>query len=330
MVDQFVMQPNKSQKLQEIIQHLEKTYLKAIQQSGMSLEQGQLLFNQLVALVKQQAIESYPFSLFHKSLRKPFDYYQFGLDFIRPLINFKESKILGLNQIQQMNEQLSRGENVILLANHQTEPDPQVIQLLLEPFNTSLVANMIFIAGHRVIEDPMAIPMSMGCNLLCIYSKKHMDHAPEQKAKKVSHNQRTMKKMTELLQEGGKCIYVAPSGGRDRPDKNGVVGPANFDPDSLEMFWLMAQKAKRPTHFYPLALLTYDMLPPPPQVELELGENREAYYTPIYLSFGPEVNMEHFAGSEELDKKEKRIKRAEYIWGLVCQQYDKLIQLSNH
>ena len=31
--------------------------------------------------------------------------------------------------------------------------------------------------------------------------------------------------MGELLSEGGKCIYVAPSGGRDRADANGAVIP---------------------------------------------------------------------------------------------------------
>lgn len=329
MVKQLVNQVDVSSKLQAIVQLFERTYLKAVQQSGISIEEGSRLFNQLISLMKQQAKAPYKFSLFHKSLRTPFDYYQFGLDFIRPLIDFKESKVLGTDHIQKMIEQTSRGENVILLANHQTEPDPQILNLLLDPLNASFASQMIFIAGHRVVEDPIAIPMSMGCNLLCIYSKKHMNHPLEDRAKKVSHNQRTMKKMCDLLQEGSKCIYVAPSGGRDRSNKQGIVTPAAFDPDSLEMFWLMAQKSKRPTHFYPLALLTYDMLPPPPQVELELGERREAAYTPVYLAFGPEVDMEHFSEREGLDKKTKRVKRAEYVWSLVCEHYEKLTHLAN-
>jgi len=269
--------------------------------------------------------EPYSFGLFHQSLRQPFDYYQFGIDFIRPLINFETSHLLHTDRIDKIIQQLDRKENVILLANHQTEPDPQIISLLLEKRYASLASQMIFVAGHRVIEDPIAIPMSLGCNLLCIYSKKHMDHPPEEKLKKVSHNQRTMKKMNELLSEGGKCIYVAPSGGRDRPSANGLIEPAPFDPDSLEMFWLMAHKAKYPTHFYPLTLFTYPIMPPPNQVQKELGEQRKASRSPVFVSVGSEINMDHFPGGESLNKKEKRLKRAEYLFHLVYQDYHQIV-----
>ncbi len=100
---------------------------------------------------------------------------------------------------------------------------------------------MIFVAGERVITDPLAVPFSMGRNLLCIFSKRYIDHPPEQKMKKQLHNKRTMELMSELLSEGGKAIYVAPSGGRDRPNADGVVEIAPFDPQSIEMFYLMAR-----------------------------------------------------------------------------------------
>jgi glycerol-3-phosphate O-acyltransferase len=43
--------------------------------------------------------------------------------------------------------------------------------------------------------------------------------------------------------------YVAPSGGRDRPNQEGIVEVAPFDPQSIEMFNLMAKKSTRPTFF---------------------------------------------------------------------------------
>ncbi len=89
------------------------------------------------------------------------------------------------------------------------------------------------------------------------------------------HNQRTMKKMKELLEEGGRIIYVALSGGRDRPDEYGNVQVAEFDAQSLEMFRLMAKQSHKPCHFYPLALATFDILPPPPVVEKELGKQEK-------------------------------------------------------
>ncbi|MBA3722075.1 MAG: 1-acyl-sn-glycerol-3-phosphate acyltransferase [Parachlamydiaceae bacterium] len=315
-------------KFSSIIKDFHQSYIDACAKSGLSLDNGNQLFYRLIELVQHQVEHPTKFSLFHQSVRKPIDYYQFGLDFISPLIDFENSKILHFDRIERINDQLARGENVIFLANHQTEPDPQIINLLLKKHGVPFSSQMIFVAGHRVVEDPIAIPMSLGCNLLCIYSKKHIDHPPEDKPKKVSHNQRTMKKMSELLSEGGKCIYVAPSGGRDRVNAQGLVEVSPFDPQSIELFLLISQRAAKPTHFYPLTLLTYDLLPPPSHVEKELGERRIAHHTPVYLSFGEEIDMDHFPGSTSSnDKKEKRNKRADYIWNIVLQDFHKLIKM---
>ncbi|MBI3211592.1 MAG: hypothetical protein HYZ47_02770 [Simkania negevensis] len=128
--------------------------------------------------------------------------------------------------------------------------------------------------------------------------------------------------MAELLSDGGWAIYVAPSGGRDRPNKEGVVALAPFDPQSIEMFYLMAQKGKRPTHFYTLALSTYHLLPPPEAEEAELGEERITRGGAIHIGFGKEVDMENCPGVEKgQDKYEKRKIRAEYLWNLVQKDY---------
>lgn len=318
-LDTYVEKGLISTRLSNMIKDVYANYTQALAESSFQ-NKSPLLFIKLIELIAEQR-EPYQFDIFHRSIRQPFDYYQFGLDFIRPFVDFAHSKILGLENLQKIQQQLQQGDNVILLANHQTEPDPQIISLLLEKVAPELATDMIFIAGHRVISDPMAIPMSMGRNLLCIYSKKHMNYPPEKKAQKVLHNQRTMKKMSELLNEGNCCIYVAPSGGRDRPNANGEVEVAPFDPQSIELFWLMAQQADRPTHFYPLTLRTYELMPPPRQVERELGEQRLIKFTPIFLAFGEEIEMDHFPGSQGLDKKTKRNKRAEYIWNKVRHDY---------
>jgi glycerol-3-phosphate O-acyltransferase len=111
-----------------------------------------------------------------------------------------------------------------------------------------------------------------------------------------------MELMSELLAEGGKCIYVAPSGGRDRPSDAGSGGGGPFDPQSIEMFYLMARRASTPIHFYPLSLATYDVLPPPKTVQVELGEVRQARRTGIHAFFGKPIDMEHFPGSDSPDK----------------------------
>src|SRR3989344_7692107 len=225
-------------------------------------------------LLEKQLKNPFQFEPYHKKVRSPFDYYQFGLDFVRPLIDLSHSRVTGLENLKKIDDQLHKQENVILLANHQTETDPLAISILLENSHPHIGEKIIYVAGERVITDPLAIPFSMGCDLLCIYSKRYIDHPLELKAQKQLHNKHTMQQMSGLLQEGGKIIYVAPSGGRDRKNAQGKIDVAPFDAASIEMFHLMAKKAKHPTFFMPFALYTYDLFPPPDTIQRELGEGR--------------------------------------------------------
>jgi glycerol-3-phosphate O-acyltransferase len=301
------------------------SYRTAVTSNHHHIDECQPLLATFLELVIKQLQEPQQFEPYHRQLRAPIDCYRFGLELMRPLVDFSHSRLCGDGNLKRINEQLARGENVILLANHQTEPDPQAISLLLEKQYPQLAESMIFIAGHRVISDPLAVPFSMGCNLLCIFSKKYIETPPEEKSAKLEHNRKTMLKMRELLTEGGKCIYMAPSGGRDRPNNAGVIEVAPFDPQSIELFWLMAQQAGTPTHFYPLALATYNLLPPPQNIGKELGEQRYAQRTPIHIAFGEEVDMRTFPGHILNDKQQNRQRRAEYIWQQVNILYTALV-----
>lgn len=278
-----------------------------------------LTFLQLVA---KQLKSPHQFAPYHEAIRAPFDYYKLGLDFIRPLIDFAQSEVRGKIALQEITDKLQRKENVVLLSNHQTEIDPQIISLLLEKEYPQLAENMIFVAGHRVTTDPMAVPLSLGRNLICIYSKRHVEHPPEKKAEKLQHNQRALKRLEELFSEGGKCIYIAPSGGRDRRNEKGRVEVAPFDPDSVEMFYLLSKRAKRPTHFHTLTLLTYPLLPPPDQVLVEIGEARNTTFAPAKLTFSPEIDMEGIGNTEKIqDKREKRKARTDAIFSQVTTDF---------
>lgn len=312
--------------LATVIKNFYLSYEEAIVENGYDIKKLQPLLNKFLDLVIEQLAHPYAFEPFHQKITSPFDYYHFGLDILRPLIVFAKSKALGLENVDTMASYIAKGENVILLGNHQTEPDPQAISLLLEKTHPKFAENIIFVAGHRVISDPLAVPFSKGCNLLCIFSKRYIETEPELKQEKQNHNQRTMKKMGQLLAEGGKCIYVAPSGGRDRPNSKGKLTVAPFDPQSIEMFWLMSKQAERPTHFYPLTLSTYNLLPPPSSVEVGLGERRHAHCTPIHLAFGDEIDMENCISGDLIDKRQRRKQRAEYIWRLVANKYEQLTQ----
>lgn len=311
------------EKIKLILADFYKTYKKELTEADLASNKPDELFLKLLTLVKKELASPSHFEPYHEQVRAPFDYYAFGLDLLKPLVDIEHSTTLGLDHLKEVDRHIKNGHNVVLLANHQIEADPQAISILLEKTYPELATSMIFVAGERVLTDPLAVPFSLGRNLLCIYSKRYIDNPPEMKHQKQLHNKKTMEKMSELLKAGGKCIYVAPSGGRDRPNENGDIVVAPFDPQSIEMFYLMARRAKTPTFFYPLALATYSLLPPPQTIQVELGELRTTNRGAIHLALGPQIDMEHFPGSDTTNKHEQRKVRAEYIYHLVKQEYAK-------
>ena len=134
------------------------------------------LFTTYLRLVEKQLQEPYTFLPYHAMVTEAFDYYSFGLEFIRPLIDMQGSTLTGVDNLAKVASQLASKDNVIFLANHQIEADPQAISVLLEKDFPSIGKQMIFVAGERVITDPLAVPFSMGRNLLCIFSKRYIDH----------------------------------------------------------------------------------------------------------------------------------------------------------
>lgn len=294
-------------------------YKEAALQPREKTEQIFLTFLDLVIL---QCASPFAFSHYHQRLHKDFDYHKFTLDFVRPLIDLSSSSLIGEGYLEEIDIHLKNKNNVILLANHQSEGDPQMISILLEEKFPKIAEEMIFVAGDRVISDPLAVPLSLGCNLLCIYSKRYIDNPPELKMKKQLHNKKTMEIMSQLLSKGGCIIYVAPSGGRDRSNDEGVVEVAEFDPPSIEMFYLMTKRSLHPTYFYPLALKTYAILPPPKTIQRELGESRTVSYGPVQIAFGPKIDMENCLLKKSPDKHARRKERAQSIYNIVCKMYN--------
>eukprot|EP00928_Gymnodinium_smaydae_P018383 TRINITY_DN16999_c0_g1_i2.p1 TRINITY_DN16999_c0_g1~~TRINITY_DN16999_c0_g1_i2.p1 ORF type:complete len:501 (+),score=89.23 TRINITY_DN16999_c0_g1_i2:52-1554(+) len=245
------------------------------------------------------ATERHAFEPYHKAIRGPdFDYYKWGNDFFRSVVKLEASRAEGLEQIAAIRRRLAEGGNVILLANHQTEADPQVISLLLEMYGESdLAERMIFVAGHKVTTDPVAIPFSMGRNLLTIYSKKYLDQGDaEEKKEKNARNRATVSELQRLLTAGGQILWVAPSGGRDRrTGENGAYAPAAFDPQSIGLFHVVGQKAAKDngprTHFFPLAMWSYNLVPSPDDAKSAVGEARRVERTPVGIEIGPELDL---------------------------------------
>lgn len=251
--------------------------------------------------------DKYTFGVTHTALRgndpeeeegNTIDFYKFGNDFFRPAIDTEHSLVLGEEALRKAVSQLEAGENVIFLANHQSEADPQVMSILLDDVGLPKnAANIVFVAGHKVTTDLLAIPFSMGRNLICIHSKKHIDADPESKPIKQKQNLAAMNGMLKKLKKGGAAIWVAPSGGRDRRNvESGEVPIAPFDQKTVDMFRLMGNKSKVPTHFYALSMVTYDLCPPPDFVQAGVGEQRNVRFVPVAIKVNDE--LENVGGVE--------------------------------
>eukprot|EP00980_Cylindrotheca_fusiformis_P005628 scaffold1184_cov132-Cylindrotheca_fusiformis.AAC.49 len=246
--------------------------------------------------------DKYIFGVNHVALRgdaekedgNEIDFYEWGTEFFRGLIDEENSKLEGMENLKKALAQAEAGENVVFFANHQSEADPQVVTVLLERAGFGKEAEEIcYVAGHKVTTDPLAIPFSMGRNLICIHSKKHIDADPDTKGIKNRQNLSAMSGMLERLKKGGSILWVAPSGGRDRRDlKSGKTPIAPFDSKTIDMFRLMGNKSKKPTHYYPFAMVSYELCPPPDFIDPGVGEQRNFRYTPVGISVGEEISSE--------------------------------------
>lgn len=298
------------------------TYEAILENKGLNKELYREPLAAYAGFVLEQIQSPYNFEPYHKAIRDPFDHYQLGVDLFRPLIDFPHSGLYGKENVKAIESILAKGENVIIFANHQTEADPQALNILLENEFQNVLTQMTYVAGERVVTDALAVPFSLGLNLFCVYSKKYFDVYPDRKSQMLEHNKCTMLRLGQHLNLGKQCITIFPSGGRDRPNAHRIIEVAKFDPQSIELMYLLGRKSKTPTHFFPLALSTHDILPPPEDLQIDLGEKRPTNEAPVYLHFGKEIDMENFPHSDTTDRIKKKDLRAHYIWQLVCKMYE--------
>ena len=133
----------------DIMNNFLNGYLTAVRKSNIPVEESASRLLQFFSFINENIAHPHMFSSFHQAIRSPFDYYEFGLNFVRPLVDLATSTVLGKDVLLTMDQALGRNENVILFANHQTEVDPQIISLLLEHEFPRIAEEMIFVAGHR-------------------------------------------------------------------------------------------------------------------------------------------------------------------------------------
>lgn len=311
----------------ETLETFLETYLGVVTQDlGREPSSVVSVMTEYVDAVEKQLRDPFKFEPLHRGERQ---FYDMDARFMEPLIDMEDSILLGAEHSTEIKKQLAAGENVVLLSNHQTEADPSAWSALFDRGDDawrdeSFVKQMIMVAGDRVTTDPVAVPFSKARNLLCIYSKRHIDKPPQLKRMKQLHNTKTMGAMLKLLADGGNMIWVAPSGGRDRPNDEGdFYAPAPFDAKSVEMFRVMANKVIfKKTHFWPTAMLTYRLFPPPSKVASgSIGEPRIALRGSVNAAFGPELDFSTIDSREEA---------AEYAYAECNKLYQALLDAADH
>ncbi|KAI5656364.1 hypothetical protein M9H77_25157 [Catharanthus roseus] len=308
------------------LDELYQNYRNAIYESGHPKAHDVVLSNMAVVFdrILMDVKDPFEFPSYHKAIREPFDYYLLGQSYIRPLIDFRNSYVGNISLFDEIEQKLQQGENVILMSNHQTEADPAIIASLLESTHPYLAENMAYVAGDRVITDPLCKPFSMGRNLICVYSKKHMYDDPELVEMKRRANTKSLKEMALLFRDGSNIIWIAPSGGRDRPDPvTKEWYPAPFDASSVDNMRRLAEHAGIPGHFYPLAILCYDIMPPPLQVEKEIGEKRVISFHGAGLSVGPKISFHEVAATLD-GAEEAKVAYTKALYDSVSEQYNVL------
>ncbi|KAK7307334.1 hypothetical protein VNO77_40296 [Canavalia gladiata] len=314
--------PNVAAGMEEVYNN----YKNAVIQSGDPKANEIVLSNMTVLLdrIFLDVTDPFVFQPFHKAKRQPFDYYMFGQNYIRPLVDFENSYVGNMPVFIEMEEKLKQGHNVILMSNHQTEADPAIISLLLETRLPYIAENMTYVAGDRVISDPLCKPFSIGRNLICVYSKKHMLDDPELIDMKRKANIRSLKEMAVLLRSGSQIVWIAPSGGRDRPDPlTGEWVAAPFDDSSVDNMRRLVEHSGPPGHVYPLAILCHDIMPPPLKVEKEIGEKRIICFHGTGISAAPEISFSETTATCEDTEKAKEV-YTKALYDSVTEQYNVL------
>jgi len=323
-LDRAIANDEMSPRVREILVGFYTTHRDVALDYGSTPEDEEELWMEFVGHVIDNIAKPYAFPLYSQRVREPVDLCRFGEAFWSSVVDWDLSSLRGIENLDLIHEHRDRGQNVILVGNHQTEPDPFLLSGLMAASHPEIAEQIIFLAGYRVLTDAVAIPFSMGCNLLCVYSKRHIDDLPERHAEKRLHNARTMTRMRELLRAGGQCIFVAPSGGRDRKDAEGRVAVASFDANAVEMVALLARRTETPTHVFPLALSTHGVFPPPDTVERRLGERRVVGGGPVHASFGRPLDVSVVTAQSLEDARAYRRARAAEWERAVSDLYEDL------
>ena len=183
--------------LTELFTNYRAALVKSPRESNADKEAAMMIAS-IAERVAVQGFDPYTFPSRHERMLEPFDYYAFGQRYCGNLINFDTSFVGNAEGFRRIRSQLDAGDNVVVMANHQSEADPGVWAWMTQYISSSLATDVRYVAGDRVVLDTFAKPFSMGRNLVCVHSKRHMEDDPELRAEKMKTNQRSVREVRKV------------------------------------------------------------------------------------------------------------------------------------
>ncbi|KAK3257668.1 hypothetical protein CYMTET_33257 [Cymbomonas tetramitiformis] len=97
-------------------------------------------------------------------------------------------------------------------------------------------------------------------------------------------------------------------------------------PDAIEMMRKFGtKKGVQPTTFYPMAMATFDIMPPPSTVGGALGEERVVNYTGVGLSLGEALDVSPDASwAEGVEADGLKAALAQHAYDKVFREYESI------
>ena len=130
------------------------------------------LLSQLFQKVLETVKEPYTFAPYHEAIRgtderSDFDYYALGNEFATGVINNDLSELVGLDKLDEIEARLDAGDNVVLLANHQSEADPQIFSVTCPAGLSSTCTCTTHILVHVYV-------CRCTCTYTCVHAHAHV------------------------------------------------------------------------------------------------------------------------------------------------------------
>lgn len=98
-----------------------------------------------------------------------------------------------------------------------------------------------------------------GCRVAVLQRRQQPPHSLAAEAAEAAEAETLL----PCLPQGGQLVWIAPSGGRDRPTGDGEWLPAPFDGTAAELMRTMLTKAAPDGHLYPCSMSSWGIMPPP-------------------------------------------------------------------